>query len=414
MGTTDVLILGASFTGIELLRRLRKHHLRKLWGGRKLDVVVIDRQAVHPYIPLGHELLTERLHLGIDDKTVLPTARYVDARPPAHYVQGEIVSFDPDTHTVTLADGRSFTGRFVVIALGSEVAPPAALPGAERLLAYKSEAQLAACRSALAKALAAPGAPDMGDMGDMGEPPTVLVAGGGITGVEIAGELAHLATKRPDGWRAPKVIMVHRGDRLLGDLTPRAGFAAASALRDQGVELLLGTCLTSFDADGHAHVVGPDGERTIACSLGFWGGGLQPPPIIGQLGLPLTDDGWLRVSPTLQCLVGRDPEIFAGGDIARVYGGAGRWPTMQRAIEGIFAAKTIAKNIFALAGCAPGYPGEGVPPLTPHTLWSDFPHGVSIGGRSLVVYGPLVFGGASFNIWFRRFLMRQYMWRYRA
>lgn len=400
---TDVLILGASFTGVELLRRLRADR-----RGRKLDVVVIDRQAVHPYIPLGHELLTERMRLGVEAGTILPTAQYVGARPPASYVQGEIVGFEPDTHTAILADGRRFTGRFVVIALGSEVAPPASLPGAEHLLAYKFEAQFDACRSALADVLARP------DSIDHSEPPIVLVVGGGITGVEIAGELAHLAAERPQGWRAPKVVMVHRGERLLPDLTPRAGFAAASALRAQGVELLLGTTLTSLRADGQAHVVGPDGERTISCALGFWSGGLRPPAVIGQLGLPLTEDGWLRVGPTLQCLVGRDPEIFAGGDMARVVGGAGRWPTMQRAIEGIFAGNTIATNILELARCAPDYPGEGVPPLTPHTLWSDFPHGVSIGGRSLVVYGPLVFGVAAINIWFRRFLMRQYMRRYRA
>jgi NADH:ubiquinone reductase (H+-translocating) len=400
---TDVLILGASFTGIELLRRLRKHR-----RGRELDVVVIDRQAVHPYIPLGHELLTERMSLGVDAGTVLPTARYVDARPPATYVQGEVIGFDPETHTVTLADDRQFKGRFVVVALGSEVGPPACLPGAEHMLAYKSKQQFEACRSALAERLASP------DTRDADEPPIVLVVGGGITGVEIAGELAHLAIERPEGWRAPKVVMVHRGDRLLQDLTPRAGFAAASALRAQGVELLLGTTLTALDANGNALVVGPDGPRTISSSLAFWSGGLRPPAVIARLGLPLTDDGWLRVSPTLQCLVGSDPEIFAGGDIARVVGGAGRWPTMQRAIEGIFAGETIAANMLELARCAPDYPGEGVPPLTPHTLWSDFPHGVSIGGRSLVVYGPAVVGMSGFNIWFRRFLMRQYMRRYRA
>lgn len=392
---TDVLILGASFTGIELLRRLRKH-----WRGRKLDVVVIDRQIVHPYIPLGHELVAQRMRLGVDDRTILPTARYIDARPPAHYVQGELASFDPDTHTATLADGRTFTGRFVVVALGSDVVAPASLPGAELLLAYKSQAQLDACASALASALAG-----------AGEQPTVLVVGGGISGVEIAGELAHLAAERPQGWRAPKVVMVHAGTRLLPALTPRAGFAAARALRAQGVELLLDTSLISF-ADGHAHLRGPEGERTIACALGFWGGGLQPPAITQHLGLPLTEDGWLRVSPTLQCLVGHDPDIFAGGDIARVYGGDGCWPTLQRAIEGIFAGNTIATNILELARCAPEYP-EGVPPLDPHPLWSDFPHGVSIGGRSLVVYGRLVFGVSAFNIWFRRFLMRLYMRRYR-
>lgn len=394
---TDVLILGASFTGVELVRRLRRNS-----RGRKLDIVVIDRQLVHPYIPLGHELVTERACLGIDAGTILPTARYIDARPPAKYVQGEITSFDPDTHTVTLADGRTFTARFVVVALGSDVAPPPSLPGAELLLAYKSHAQLDICRASLDEAL-----------GGATEQPTVLVVGGGISGVEIAGELAHLAVARPQGWQAPKVVMAHAGDRLLPVLTPRAGFAAAKALRAQGVELLLGTRLLAF-TDRRAHLSGPDGERTIACALGFWGGGLRPPAVTQHLDLPLTDDGWLRVSPTLQCLVGRDPDIFAGGDIARVYGGDGPWPTMQRAIEGIFASKTIATNILELARHPPDYSGEGVPPLTPHTLWSDFPHGVSIGARALIVYGPLVFGVSSFNIWFRRFLMRQYMRRYRA
>jgi NADH dehydrogenase len=399
MTETDVLILGGSFTGVELLRRLRKNR-----RGRKLDIVVVDRQTVHPYIPLGHELVAERMRLVIDDATILATARYVDARPPAHYVQGEIDRFDPETHTVTLVDGREFTGRFVVVALGSDVAAPAGLPGGERLLAYKSKAQLEACRAAVVEVLARP---------DEGDAPNVLVVGGGISGVEIAGELAHLAAVRPKGWRAPKVVMVHAGDRLLPGLTPRAGFAAASALRSQGVELLLGTRLTSF-VDGQAHIRGPAGERQIDCALGFWGGGLRPPAVTSRLGLPLTDDGWLRVGPTLQCLVGEDPEIFGGGDIVRVYGGDGCWPTMQRAIEGIFAGETIANNILELARCAPDYPGAGVPPLMPHTLWSDFPHGVSVGGRSLVVYGPLVVPFSSFNIWFRRFLMRQYMWRYRG
>ena len=64
-------------------------------------------------------------------------------------------------------------------------------------------------------------------------------------------------------------------------------------------------------------------------------------------------------------------------------------------------------------GCATGTYAEGPPPLRPHALWRDFPHGVSAGGKSLVTYGPLVLPGAGLNIWFRRFLMRQYMRRFR-
>ena len=397
----DLLILGGSFTGVELLRLLRKHR-----RGRKLRVIVIDRQRSHLYIPLGHELLTERMRYPVAGDTELETSRYAEAEPRVRWFKGELVGFDAATHQAQLADGRSFSGRFVVVGLGSEVRAPASLPGAERLLAYKSTAQFEQARAALRGALVG--------QADEAEPPSVVVVGGGISGVEIAGELAHLVHARPPGWRAPKLVMVHGGDRLLPGLTPRAGHKAAAALQAQGVELLLGTRLLSIGEDS-ATLRGPEGERTIPCALGFWGGGLQPPPVIAKLGLPLTKDGWLRVGPTLQCVSSstESPELFAGGDVARVYGGEGRWPTMQRAIEGIFAARTIAANILTLARCPPGYP-KGVPPLRPHTLWSDFPHGVSIGGRSLIVYGRLVFAVAGFNIWFRRFLMRQYMRRYRA
>ncbi|PRQ04502.1 NADH dehydrogenase [Enhygromyxa salina] len=393
----DVLILGGSFTGVELVRLLRKAR-----RGRKLEIIVVDRQRSHPYIPLGHELLTERMAAGVSGETELETAGYVESRPPARWISGEIVGFEPETHTVTLGDGRSFSARFVVVALGSEVRAPASLPGGAGLLAYKSTEQFEECKAALERRLAGGG-----------EPETALVVGGGISGVEIAGELAYLDRARPSGWRAPKVVMVHGGERLLPGLTARAGIRAAAALRAQGVELHLETRVVEI-ADRHATIRGPEGEQTIPFGLGFWGGGLVPPPVLSELGLPMTDDGWLRVGPTLQCFSSstEEPEIFAGGDVARVHGGTGRWPTMRRAIEGIFAAQTIAANILELARCSPDYPGEGVPPLMPHTLWSDFPHGVSIGGRSLIVYGRVVFSVSWFNVWFRRFLMRRYMRRY--
>jgi NADH:ubiquinone reductase (H+-translocating) len=411
-----LLILGGSFLGIELVRLLRRDR-----HGRALEIIVVDRQVEHPYIPLGHELLTERLPADAIGETVLASERYVTRaqgkQPRARWVQGEITRFDPETHTVHLADGRQLSGRFVVVALGSEVRPPPSLPGGERLLAAKFEAQLRHAHAQLDALLRT---------GPEGEAPTILVVGGGITGVEIAGELAHLAVARPPGWRAPKVVLVHTGERLLPGLTPRAGIAAARALAAQGVELRLGARLGAVEE--HEAVItrvdSPGDPQRIPCALGFWAAGLQPPPVLERLGLPRTDDGWLRVGPTLLCFSAdrEEPEIFAGGDAARVYGGDGRWPTMQRAIEAIFAAETIAANILELARHPPGYPSKGpeqglnpggVPPLRPHRLWRDFPHGVSLGGRSLVVYGRVVVGWARVNIWFRRFLMRMYMRRYR-
>ena len=55
-----------------------------------------------------------------------------------------------------------------------------------------------------------------------------------------------------------------------------------------------------------------------------------------------------------------------------------------------------------------------MPPLQPHTLRPGFAYGVSLGRRSLVVWGPLCVDLPRINHWFRRWLMRQYFARYPA
>jgi NADH:ubiquinone reductase (H+-translocating) len=396
-GAADVLILGASFAGIELV-----HQLRRSARGRGLKITVVDRQAEHPYIPLVQERLVVRLDPA---RSVLPTRRCVEQRAAARYVVGDVVELDPDRKEVVLASGERLRGRFIVVALGSVLAPPAGIEGAERFVDYKFEGEFASAAGRLAALLSG-----------SGESPTIVVAGGGISGVELAGDLGRLARVRPAGWRAPKVVLIHSGPRLLPHLCERAGRKAEQHLRAQGVELRLNTRLTRL-APGTAAVrpVGPGGDALdVPCDMAFWSGGVRPAPVLARLPLPRTAAGWLAVGPTLQCFATPKPtrpDIFAIGDAARVQSAAGEWPTMQRAIECLWQAWLTADNLTRLAREAPEYP-HGVPPLRPHTLREDFPHGVSIGDESLVVYGRLVVDLAAVNIWFRRFLMRQYIRRY--
>jgi NADH dehydrogenase len=152
----------------------------------------------------------------------------------------------------------------------------------------------------------------------------------------------------------------------------------------------------------------------LDCDLAFWTGGIRPAPILGALGLPRTEQGWLAVGPTLQCFPTPEPskpEIFACGDAVRIMGGEGEWPTMQRAIECLWQAKVVARNIIRLARAAPDF-SEGVPPLHPHCLRESFFYGVSVGARSLVVWGNTAIDLPGVNHWFRRWLMRQYFARY--
>ncbi len=390
---TDVLILGASFAGLEVLLQLQ----RRLTKSPR--VVVVDRQAEHGYIPLVHERLCGRLP---EQNSVLETAAFVDSLPGARFVCDEVVSFSPHDKLVVLASGRRVQARFVVVALGSVLEPPPTIAGGQHLLGHKFGDELLRAREHLAAAATADG-----------EPPRVVVAGGGISGVELAGELAHLRRERPSGWVAPVVTLVAAGPRLLPELSGGVGRKAEAALAAQGVEIRLDTRLVGATATT-VTVRGQQSTDTLPCAAAFWSGGIRPAPVLAQLDLPRTEDGWLSVGPTLQCFATArptHPDVFACGDAVRIVGGHGQWPTMQRAIECLWQAKVVAKNLARLAEHPPDYP-DGVPSLLPHVLRRRFAYGVSLGARSLVVYGAARVDMPGLNVWFRRWLMRQYFARY--
>ncbi len=398
---TDVLILGASFIGLELL-----HQLRRRPQGRGLRVTIIDRHRRHGYLPLVHERLCGRLAPG---ESEIDTAAAIEADVDACFIQGEIVAVDTFSKEVLLASGQNLHGRFLVIALGSVLEPPPAIPGSQHLVRYKLADEQESATAALADLLG-PDSPT----GDDAEAPTVAVIGGGISGVELAGELAHLASERPPAWRAPKVVLVHSGERLLPRFAARVARRASRILQQQGVEIRLDTRLLAAKP-GQIRLRDAQGERWQKSNMCFWSGGIRPAPLLASLNLPRTEAGWLAVGPTLQCFATPRPtmpDVFAGGDAVRVIGDGGEWPTMQRAIECIWQANVIARNIIKLSEETESYL-SGVPPLEPHRLRKDFFHGISLGGRSLVVYGRAMVDVAGVNTWFRRFLMRSYFARYR-
>jgi len=396
----DVVVLGASFAGIEVLLQLQ----RRL--PRPLRIVVVDRQERHGYIPLVHERLCGRVPLS---STELDTAAFVRSLPGVTFIHDDVVALDPEAKRVELRSGQRIEARFVVVALGSELAPPPALPGAEHLLRYKFTDEMEHARQRLVALAEAQG----GDRG--ADASRVVVVGGGISGVELAAELAHTG----GGRRA--VTMVSASERLLPELAAGVGRKAEAVLRAQGVDVRLRTRVTAVEPDAVrlralARDGEPprDGEERLPCAAAFWAGGIRPAPVLAHLGLPRTPQGWLAVGPTLQCFptaVPSQPDVLACGDAVRVVGGEGQWPTMQRAIECLWEAKVVARNLATLAAQAPDYP-QGVPPLHPHVLRPWFPYGVSLGRRSLLVVDRLRVDVPLVNVWFRRWLMRQYFARY--
>lgn len=138
---------------------------------------------------------------------------------------------------------------------------------------------------------------------------TVVVCGGGFTGIEIAAELpARLRTvlgKDAD----VRVVVVDRSSEIGPELGPGPRPVILQALTEMGVELKLGTAVTAIEPN--AVIMG--GERIEAQTI-IWTAGMEANALTKQIPGEKDRIGRLHVDADLR--VPTSKEVFATGDTA--------------------------------------------------------------------------------------------------
>lgn len=270
---TDILVLGGGYTGvaaaIRLARRTRKAGVR---------VTLVNASP----------RFTERLRLH----QTAAGARLVDhslagvlAGTGVEFALGRVAAIDPARRRVRLDDGRELGYDKLVHALGTVT--DATVPGvAEHGHAYDDHA--AAVR--LSRRLDSLGRG------------TVVVAGGGLTGVETAAELAE---SRP----SLRVVLLTRGrpGAMMG-----AGARAYldGALERLGVEVRAGVEITKVLPDG----VELGGGELIHSDATVWTTGTRGLPLAAASGFSVDERGRIVVDAALRSV--SHPDVYAVGDAA--------------------------------------------------------------------------------------------------
>jgi len=145
---------------------------------------------------------------------------------------------------------------------------------------------------------------------------TLVVVGGGPTGVELAGalsELVHLVLARDLpalDLTEVSILLLEAADRVLPGMPVPLAQAAVATLKKKGVQVRLGAMVDDYD--GEAVTLG-GGERIATRTL-IWAAGARAEPLVSELGRPTGRQGRVAVGPTLQ-LPGA-PEAFVIGDAA--------------------------------------------------------------------------------------------------
>ena len=140
---------------------------------------------------------------------------------------------------------------------------------------------------------------------------TVVVAGGGFTGIEAATEMpARLRAILGENAK-PRVIIVERNNAIAPDMGAGPRPVIEEALRKVGVETRLGAGVASLDKSG---VTLSSGEH-IETETVIWAAGIRAAPLTAQI--PAERDNFGRLLVDRDLRVPGVAGVFATGDAAR-------------------------------------------------------------------------------------------------
>lgn len=375
-----ILIVGGGFAGVTLAQHLEK----KLRGRIEIVVVSADNHLVFtPMLPEVVGRTISPLHIVVAGRELTKRTRWLEAR---------ITHIDRDNHTAHYAlpngEEASLTYTQLVLACGSWV-NIGEIPGlAERGYALKTVMDAIALGNDLIGNFEA--ATVETDPAARRRLLSVVVIGGGFSGVEVAGHIADLmqAIHRyyPELEKVPrKVHLLQRRDRILPELNHQAlSEFALKKLRQNEIDVRLEVGAKEVTSSA----VKLDSGESIAAGMVVCTIGTDTQPVIKALGLPL-EKGRLPTDPDMR--VTGTENLWALGDCALIPNAFDHRPSPATAQFAIQQATQLAGNLARTIESRPTMP------------FSFRPRGLlaSIGHRSAVaeIYGVRLWGLVAWFLW---------------
>ncbi len=324
-----VLIIGGGFAGIAAAKTLR---------AAPVEVTLVDRNNHHVFSPLLYQVATAAL---APSDIAVPIRWLLRRQDNTRVLMASVTDLDVDRRVATLDDGTQLPYDYVIVAAGSRHAyfghnewePSASgLKTLDDALEIRSRFLLAFER-----------AERCDDPVEREAFQTIVIVGGGPTGVELAGILVSIVRKalwrdfRGIDTRQSRVILVEAGPRLVAAFMEDLSRHALADLQALGVDVRLNTPITEVSPDS----VVAGGVR-IRTHTVFWAAGNLASPLSKDTGAPTDRSGHVRVEPDLS--IPGHPEVFVVGDQATVVRADGR-PVPAVAQGAIQMGKAAARNI---------------------------------------------------------------------
>lgn len=270
-----IVVLGAGYAGLPAVNRIARQTYRD-----DVELVLVSTRDRFVERPRLHQLATGQ------PRPDLPLAGFL--APGVRLRVGRVERLVD--HALAFAEGAPLSYDTLLYAAGSTIditSVPGVAEHAHTVTSPESALAIAATLRADTRA-------------------RVVVCGGGLTGLELAAEVA-------ESFPHADITLVTAGAPG-GWLSARAQAYVATALDELGVRRIADTRVTRVAAD-HLETAAGQGPEFDLC---LWAGGFTVPRLATDAGMKVDGRGRMITDPTLRSV--SDPDVYAIGDAAAVPG----------------------------------------------------------------------------------------------
>lgn len=294
------VVLGAGYAGVAATRQLESAL------SDDVDITLVERRDTHLVQHLVHRAVRDP---SLADRLEIPLPTLLDR---AEHRQATVSDVDPDAGGVEL-DGGSLSYDVGIACLGARTAFYGLAGVREHATPLKRLEHAERIRD---------------DFDTVPADGRVVVCGAGLSGIQIAGELAAMGRDRGS---APTVVLLEQESTVAPGFSAPFRRAIAEALDEQGVTVRTNATVSAAEADALELA---DGDR-----LGFdqliWTGGIAG------------NDALSGSRPEVRATLRLGDRTFAAGDVARVVDADGQLApaSAQTAVRQASVAASNAERV---------------------------------------------------------------------
>jgi NADH dehydrogenase len=258
-----VVIIGGGFGGLKIARKLSNRS--------GFHLTLIDRFNFHQFQPLFYQVATA----GLDASTIsFPLRKAFHKEKNIHFRMTEVKAIDPSQNKVITGE-ETFSYDVLVLATGADTNFFENAELIENTYPMKSTVEALQIKYRLLKNIE--DALFTKDEKELQSLMTVVVVGGGPTGVEMSGAIADmrrfvLQKDYPElDFSQMKIYLLEGSPKTLGAMSAKSSYDSLEYLKKLDVIVMTGTIVKGYDGK----IVTMQNGNSIASSLVIWAAGIR-------------------------------------------------------------------------------------------------------------------------------------------